>query len=34
MDQVSAKPWLAHYDPGVPHEVEVPPIPGRVKIYV
>ncbi|RTH24906.1 long-chain-fatty-acid--CoA ligase [Thermus scotoductus] len=27
MDQVSAKPWLAHYDPGVPHEVEVPPIP-------
>ncbi|MGC8966752.1 MAG: AMP-binding protein, partial [Thermus sp.] len=25
--QVSAKPWLAHYDPGVPAEVEVPPIP-------
>ncbi|MGC8905337.1 long-chain-fatty-acid--CoA ligase [Thermus sp.] len=25
--QVSAKPWLAHYDPGVPTEVEVPPIP-------
>ncbi len=23
----SPKPWLAHYDPGVPHEVEVPPIP-------
>ncbi|MGC8876110.1 long-chain-fatty-acid--CoA ligase [Thermus sp.] len=25
--QVSAKPWLAHYDPGVPTEVEVPSIP-------
>jgi long-chain acyl-CoA synthetase len=23
----SPKPWLAHYDPGVPHEVEVPSIP-------
>jgi long-chain acyl-CoA synthetase len=20
------KPWLAHYDPGVPHEITVPPI--------
>jgi long-chain acyl-CoA synthetase len=24
---VKEKPWLAHYDPGVPHEVEVPSIP-------
>jgi long-chain acyl-CoA synthetase len=24
---VKEKPWLAHYDPGVPPEVEVPPIP-------
>jgi long-chain acyl-CoA synthetase len=23
----SGKPWLAHYDPGVPAEVEIPPIP-------
>ena len=20
------KPWLAHYDPGVPHTIDVPPI--------
>ncbi|MDT7923106.1 MAG: long-chain fatty acid--CoA ligase, partial [Thermus sp.] len=24
---VKEKPWLAHYDPSVPHEVEVPSIP-------
>jgi long-chain acyl-CoA synthetase len=24
---VKEKPWLAHYDPGVPPEVEAPPIP-------
>ncbi|WP_117237244.1 long-chain-fatty-acid--CoA ligase [Thermus sediminis] len=24
---VSPKPWLAHYNPGVPHGVEVPPTP-------
>ena len=23
----SDRPWLAHYDPGVPAEVEIPPIP-------
>ncbi|WP_234505397.1 long-chain-fatty-acid--CoA ligase [Thermus brockianus] len=27
MSEVRTKPWLAHYDPGVPAEVEVPPIP-------
>jgi len=27
MAEVRAKPWLAHYGPGVPAEVEVPPIP-------
>ncbi|BDG16804.1 long-chain-fatty-acid--CoA ligase [Thermus brockianus] len=27
MSEVGTKPWLAHYDPGVPAEVEVPPIP-------
>src|SRR4030067_1123253 len=21
------RPWLQHYDPGVPHHIEVPPIP-------
>ena len=20
------RPWLAHYDPGVPHEIDIPPI--------
>ena len=27
MDQVREKPWLAHYDPGVPPEIQVPDIP-------
>ncbi|MEN2981559.1 MAG: long-chain fatty acid--CoA ligase [Thermus sp.] len=27
MAEVRAKPWLAHYDPGVPAEIQVPPIP-------
>ncbi|KHG66213.1 long-chain fatty acid--CoA ligase [Thermus sp. 2.9] len=27
MSEVSTKPWLAHYDPGVPAEIDVPPIP-------
>uniref|UniRef100_UPI001FAB0DFF AMP-binding protein n=1 Tax=Thermus thalpophilus TaxID=2908147 RepID=UPI001FAB0DFF len=27
MSEVGTKPWLAHYDPGVPAEIDVPPIP-------
>ncbi|BCP66627.1 long-chain-fatty-acid--CoA ligase [Thermus thermophilus] len=27
MDRVREKPWLAHYDPGVPPEIQVPDIP-------
>ncbi|GLV47410.1 long-chain-fatty-acid--CoA ligase [Thermus sp. LT1-2-5] len=27
MSEVGTKPWLAHYDPGVPAEITVPPIP-------
>ncbi|WP_460412426.1 long-chain-fatty-acid--CoA ligase, partial [Thermus oshimai] len=27
METASAKPWVKHYDPGVPPEIQVPPIP-------